>query len=74
MSEEHEMKISPAPLRTVVAVLQGGPLHGRITRADATHDTITMDVGNGTSATYVRGVDSPEGVTFNYVAPEKPPQ
>lgn len=58
---------------TQVAVLQGGPLHGRVVRVQTDHETVVMDVGGKQPpATYQRTTtDRPDGVAFNFVPAPK---
>jgi hypothetical protein len=58
--------------KTEVAVLQGGPKHGRIIRVQVDHETVVMDCGNKVQAAYKRGITRPDGVAFDYVGDVEP--
>jgi hypothetical protein len=65
---------APTPPETYVAMLQGGPMHGRIIRVQADHDDIVLDQGGKLPpAAYRRRLDadSPAGIPFDFVAPPK---
>jgi hypothetical protein len=65
---------APTPPVTEVVMLQGGPKHGLITRANVEHDELVLDLGNKQSATYKRRPDtcgSVGGAPFDWVVPAK---
>lgn len=64
----------PAPPKTEVVLLQGGPRHLLTMRIKAGDNDITLDMGGKSAPALYRrrvGGDSPAGAPFDYVAPPK---